>query len=134
MKLAKHINTIVCDDIREEAENKISLMGVYQKDIVLNKIPTILPTLCLMFTFEGVKTNLSGLKIELKQSKNVINLVQLDNFPEKIDSIETARFLAKLTPFRINKEEHVDIRVSHPDLKRPIKIYSFKLIKKQPVD
>ncbi len=68
MKLAKHINTIVCDDIRQESDDKLSLMGIYQKDIIVNNIPSILPTLCFMFTLEDVKTDLSGLKIEIEQS------------------------------------------------------------------
>lgn len=134
MKLAKHINTIVCDDIRQESNDKLSLMGIYQKDIIVGNIPTILPTLCFMFTFDDVKTNLSGLKIEIKQSKNVITLLELDNFPENPDSIETARLLAKITPFRINKEEKVVIQFMHPDLKIPKTIYSFKIIKKTPLD
>ena len=69
MKLAKHINTIVCDDIRQESNDKLSLMGIYQKDIVVNNTPFILPTLCFMFTLEGVKTDLSGLKIEINYTK-----------------------------------------------------------------
>ena len=134
MKLAKHINTIVCDDIRQESNDKLSLMGIYQKNIIVDNIPTILPTLCFMFTFDDVKTNLSGLKIEIKQSKNVITLLELDNFPENPDSIETVRLLAKITPFRINKEEKVVIQFMHPDLKIPKTIYSFKIIKKTPLD
>jgi len=134
MKLAKHINTIVCDDIRQESNEKLSLMGIYQKDIIVGNIPSILPTLCFMFTLEGVKTDLSGLKIEIKQSETVINLLKLDDFPENSEPIETVRLLAKITPFRINKEEKVVIQFMHPDLKQPKIIYSFKIIKKTSLD
>jgi len=87
-----------------------------------------------MFTLEGVKTDLSGLKIEIKQSTTVINLLELDEFPKKSESIETVRLLAKITPFRINKEEKVVIKFMHPDLKKPETIYSFRIIKKTSLD
>ncbi len=134
MKLANQINTIVCDDIRHEIGGKASLMGIYLRDIVVDDIPTILPTLCFMFTFEGPKTNLSGLKITIKQSDTTTNLVELKDFPDEVNSEVTANVMAKISPFRINKEEKVVIQFTHSALKRPLSVHSFKITKKASID
>ena len=35
-----------CDDVRQEIGNKLSLMGCYSNDLVVQTMPTILPKLC----------------------------------------------------------------------------------------
>jgi len=37
--------SIMCDDIREEALNKVSLLGIYGPDIVFKKLPAVIPKL-----------------------------------------------------------------------------------------
>ena len=45
-KLPRTAHLIVCDDIRQEQGNKLSLIGVYKTDILVDKIPAVLPKLC----------------------------------------------------------------------------------------
>ena len=57
MKIAKKITTIVCDDARQEMGGKISLMGVYSGDLIVNKVPALLPTLSFVISLlESKKT------------------------------------------------------------------------------
>lgn len=35
-----------CDDIRHEVGNKFSFMGCYSDEMILDKLPTVLPKLC----------------------------------------------------------------------------------------
>lgn len=45
------IETIFCDDIREEVGNKRSLMGIYQSDMFIQSMPALLPRLCFYINF-----------------------------------------------------------------------------------
>ncbi len=47
--------TLICDDIREEVGNKISMMGVYAKDIFVPKFPFTFPKLCFVINYENIK-------------------------------------------------------------------------------
>lgn len=44
------VSTIFCDDIRLEAGNKLSLMGVYQGVLMVPQVPLLLPKLCVYIT------------------------------------------------------------------------------------
>ncbi len=60
-KNMQYCYTILCEDIRLEVNNKLSLMGVFKDLIYLKKMPLSLPTLTFYQTF----TNVYG-KYELK--------------------------------------------------------------------
>jgi hypothetical protein len=45
------LNFAVCDDIRAERENKITLIGYYGRSIVVGNIPGLLPKLCFLAQF-----------------------------------------------------------------------------------
>jgi hypothetical protein len=73
-KIAQTIYTLVCDDIRHEVGNKLSLMGLYS-DIVVKETPTILPKISLAIIFKGIKYKIKTINIALKQpSGDVIDL------------------------------------------------------------
>src|ERR1700736_4688449 len=42
----RHEITIICDDIRQETGQKISLMGIYDDSLVVKLLPARLPKLC----------------------------------------------------------------------------------------
>ena len=44
--MKRWVSTIICDDIRHEAGNKLSYMGVYGPALYVPEIPIILPKLC----------------------------------------------------------------------------------------
>lgn len=45
------IETVFCDDIREEVGNKRSLMGIYQGEMFIQSMPALLPRLCFYVNF-----------------------------------------------------------------------------------
>jgi uncharacterized protein DUF6941 len=57
--MAPRLETIIiCDDIRPELGNKLTLVGVYGKQIFLGgdvKFPAALPKLCVFLRWSGVK-------------------------------------------------------------------------------
>src|SRR5437016_3218200 len=42
-----HVSTHICDDVREERGNKLSLMGLYDEAILFPRLPARLPKLCV---------------------------------------------------------------------------------------
>lgn len=44
------LTAIYCDDIRNEVGNKMSFMGVYQGELLVPVMPTLLPKLCIFIS------------------------------------------------------------------------------------
>lgn len=70
MKIAKEIKTILCDDVRQEVGGKMSLMGIYSKDIVVNKVPVVLPFINLVVMLEDIKEPFSNLFVSVIKPKS----------------------------------------------------------------
>jgi hypothetical protein len=49
----RHEFTIICDDIRQEVGRKVSIMGIYDVAIIVKKVPTRLPKLCMFQRWIG---------------------------------------------------------------------------------
>lgn len=50
------VDFLICDDIREEADGRFSLMGVYPgRTISTPQLPTILPQLAFVFRIRGLR-------------------------------------------------------------------------------
>ena len=43
----RHLITLVCDDVRSEVGNKLSLMGLYDEEMIVPAFPTRLPRITL---------------------------------------------------------------------------------------
>jgi len=62
----RHLYTLICDDLRSEVGQKVSLMGVYNEEITLSAIPSRLPKLSIFQrwvespTLEKVDVELRG--------------------------------------------------------------------------
>ena len=59
--------SFICDDIRTEEGHKISLMGIYDKGLLLPQIPARLAKLCLYQRWSGVPIG-TKLEVELRGS------------------------------------------------------------------
>jgi hypothetical protein len=61
--------TIFCDDIREEVGGKITYVGTYQKDLILNvAFPAVLPQLCFGITYASPRElarEMAGMEIRV---------------------------------------------------------------------
>ncbi len=58
-----YVDTIVCDIIRQEANNKVSLLGVFGRAILVPKIPTQLPSLGFVQRWEPTADEPEGTKL-----------------------------------------------------------------------
>lgn len=45
--IARQVQVIYCDDIRQEVNGKLSFIGVYANDMLVNKFPIVVSKLCV---------------------------------------------------------------------------------------
>lgn len=44
------VDAIFCDDVRQESGNKLSYMGIYGGNLLLERFPAVLPKLCVVIS------------------------------------------------------------------------------------
>ncbi len=123
MKIAKNIYTILCDDVRQEVGNKVSLMGIYSKDILVNKVPVILPHLCLAIFIEGLQTPFSKVRVTVKTPEaEPINITSQP--PSKLKG-DNFNIVIGMAPFRIKGTGQAKFELHFDDAKKPNVVHNF---------
>jgi len=94
---------VVCDDIRQEVGNKISLIGIYSNNIIQIPIPSVIPKLCFHLVFSHL-TSSENLKLQLMNPDNV-KVISIDNIelPKKRQR-EIAVLQAGFLGIKVDKE------------------------------
>jgi len=111
----RHIQTIFCDDIRNEMGGKLSYIGVYSGRLIVSKFPVTLPKLCLALNIVTPASqpfrslSLSILKNEEMMAQPILDESQLAEAFEvvvtaNVDvasplSVLMAKFLFVFSPF-----------------------------------
>ncbi len=68
---------IFCDDIFQEEGNKFSFIGVYGPDLFIDQVPTSIPHLCAIATFNtGVAHPVKSLKIIVRLGDQVLQEIE----------------------------------------------------------
>jgi hypothetical protein len=77
--IPRHVETVFCDDIRQEVGGKLSLIGVYSGGLLVSAFPVTLPKLCL---FVRVVTPgeepLRSLKLRVMKDDDVLQEIVMD--------------------------------------------------------
>lgn len=130
MKVAKKIKTILCDDVRQEVGGKMSLMGIYSKDIVVNKVPAILPFINLVVMFEDIKENFKKLFVTIIIPKSDPIKVSFPA-PSGIEKGKDVNVVLGLSPFKLNDtgEAKFEIRFSEDEKASIVHHFSIKVNK-----
>lgn len=127
MKIAKKIKTLLCDDVRQEVGGKISLMGIYSKDIIVNNVPTILPIINFVIMFEDIKEPFSTLFVTVVTPKS--DPLQFNYpAPPDIEPGKNINLVMGLSPFRINEKgpARFEIRFSKEEKARIVHRFLIK--------
>ena len=64
MKVADTIYTVICDDVREEVGNKLSLIGLYRREIKFKAIPVVIPKIAFVVFLEDLKKVIPDLLVK----------------------------------------------------------------------
>ncbi len=120
MKYADNIYSILCDDVRTEMGGKLSLMGLYQKDIIFNKLPAQLPLINFVIFLDGIKSKFSKLSFKISiPGDKPLNIDRNIEGPEiKINS--TFVIFIGVTQFTPKKSGIAKFEVKIDDSKKPI--------------
>lgn len=79
----KLINTIVCDDVRIEVGNKISYMGIYRNEIIINgPFPFRFSKLCFIQKFKNNQGTVSIRQILLAPSGKELAKIEINNIAQ----------------------------------------------------
>lgn len=104
--LPQHEVTLFVDDIREEKNGKISLMGLYGKDILLDPIqplPVLFPKFCIFIRYCGGDGEFV-VKGSLKDPDGEEVIKDSDNMKIKTQKEQVGNIIIILSPFVIKKE------------------------------
>ena len=124
---------IICDDIRTEVGNKISMMGVYQKDIFVPKFPFILPKLCFVISYENMKGGDTFLIEFIGPSKDQLGKSIKGGIPKNIEGYAGFQIQAVYSPLKVEKEGEYKLTVMINDDEKGKKEIKFA-IKQRKID
>ncbi|RJQ56374.1 MAG: hypothetical protein C4530_14610 [Desulfobacteraceae bacterium] len=130
MKYAKKSHIIICDDVREEKGNKISLMGLYQKNIIVSVLPTILKQLFVIVTLVDVVIPFSKLtmKVRLPGVKKPLILV---NVAKELKKGSDATLIFGFAPLKITEIGIAEFAFYFDDTKRANFIHKIEIQKNE---
>jgi len=128
MKFAKEISVFLCDDIRQEVGNKVSLMGIYGKDVILPEIPFIFPKLCLLLSAKEVKRVINDLKVVIITPQNEQITLDIPAPPnQKVP--QDIQIGITMSPLNIKEEGEGKIEIFEKEESKPFISHHFNLKK-----
>ena len=128
MKIAKNIFTMICDDVREEKGNKLSLMGLYEKEYIVSHIPLIIPRICLIIMLSETKEILNKVHITLKSPKSEPISINFDKLA-KVEKGKDSRVIVYLSPFKINGTGEATFEIKFNNDKKASIVHRFNIKK-----
>jgi len=102
-KLAKEFFVLISDDVRQEVGNKISIMGIYSKEITVPDIPFVFPKFYIVIIAKELKVEIGELKIIVSMPENEPIALNLPAPPRQIIS-QDLQLAVGISPLKINKE------------------------------
>ena len=118
MKYANKIYAIVCDDVRDEKGNKLSLMGIYQRNIIVEKFPSVLKQLTIAVFLDDLIEPFSEIHFTGKFPKAEDVKISV-KAPPGIKKGQSASMVFGIAPFKLNRAGNATFEIRFDDLKRP---------------
>ena len=120
------VDTIFCDDVRQENGNKLSYMGVYGGNLLLERFPAVLPKFCSVISLRlPVATRSKSVRFHLARdgqdlgegAANVADAVSRAGVPGAVDDSGRVlmRFVAQVAPLALEGPCKLQARVEVDD-------------------
>ena len=129
MKVAKTICCVLCEDIREEKGDKLSYLGVYgitNAGVVLDRLPSMLPKLCLAVMLSEVQCELNKCNITVISSGLKKISLDLPQIP-KYEIGKNLTLGVTIAPFKFQQEGKSKIELRFNDDKKASLIFEFNV-------
>lgn len=111
MKLAANTTFLVCDDVRQEINGKLSFIGVYSNDIIVYKLPTFLPILTVVVLFEKLERTFKNLYVTIETpGSQPISIIA--EAPPNTEVGKNANIVVRISPFKISEQGIVRMEFS----------------------
>jgi hypothetical protein len=127
-KFAREAFTILCDDIRTEVGNKISLMGVYGKEVIVPEIPYVFTKICLLVMVKHLINELPVLEVHISRKDDPVVIMTLPPPPNQHKESDM-QFGLTLSQFKISREGRVKIEIFRQGEEKPFISHQFELKK-----
>jgi hypothetical protein len=109
--IPRHVETIFCDDIRQEIGGKLSLIGIYSGALFVPAFPATLPKLCLLVkVLTPADDPLRVLKLRILKDDEVLQEVSL-NEEQLVAASDSSEDLTEeqREEHKQKKDEHVQV-------------------------
>lgn len=128
--IPRHVETLFCDDIRQEVNGKVSFIGAYSAALFVSAFPATLPKLCLsvkvispaddplgsltlrMFRGDDV---LQEIVVDEEQISKATELVEELSEEEKKDRLQMAQFMLVFSPIQFESACTLKVRIQTED-------------------
>lgn len=119
----RRVEVIYCDDIREETGNKVSYMGIYGGELMVDSLPTVLPKLCAAVkVVTSTREPFQSLRIRVIREAGQERSELLDTgalqmpahrtTPEPEDSPQVWQMAFVFASYRVENEQQWQVEVS----------------------
>lgn len=130
MDIAKRYHVILCDDVRNEVGNKLSLMGIYGPELWVGRLPVAMPRLCIVVMLEQIQKTFTKARarVSLPGSEPVLLPIQAAPGPQQ-GSQHT--IIVALSPAKISREGRARFELFFFDQEEPQVVYDFYIRERQ---
>lgn len=129
--VAKKITILLCDDIRQEVGNKMSIMGLFGKTILCKSLPTLLRQLGVVIQIEQLKKNIEKIYISVKipGDEDIKNPLVLNIPPPKTGELISMAIL--LGGIKLTKYGKCFVELRESEKSAPFEKYEFYIREKE---
>ena len=127
MRIAKKYKTILCDDVRTEIGGKMSLMGIYGREFVVDRVPTVLPIISFVIMLEEVTNSPSPSSSAMPRRSCGPPILIRGPKPDDLKPGMDANITMGLSPFKIEATGEAKFEVRFAEKETPRIIHRFKI-------
>jgi len=123
--------SIVCDDIRQEINNKLSFIGIYgslNPQILVSKVPFLFPKLCFVMCFKNVKAGDKFATKLIGPSGKELGKAITGTAPKGTKSTGAIVFFALYTPLKVEEEGAYKLLTTFNEDEKARQEITFKII------
>lgn len=131
MDIAKKYTVLLCDDVRNELGNKLSIMGIYGPELWLGKLPAVMPKLCFVVMLNHIERSFTSAKARVTMPGAAPVVLPIQAAPGPQPGAHHTIIVA-LAPAKIDTEGLASFEFFVADEKAPQIVHEFFIRERKP--